>query len=183
MATTSSKQTCNCSAKAYPKYSKTPSAVVPMPALNTQPCKGCGAEQVCVAAFNITSVHLLKPPLLTHVFLSQLVFSSEPWTSYLQTQVKSLCSKELQRGDNSSFITVSMPGFKYKYKPTWSYLYDLIVWISVYLTCFFPVTCRWMRWPCPSLSLGISWSQWMPALGKSPRKPHLPRWMPRWNST
>uniref|UniRef100_A0A671VZJ0 hyaluronoglucosaminidase n=1 Tax=Sparus aurata TaxID=8175 RepID=A0A671VZJ0_SPAAU len=40
MATTSSKQTCNCSAKAYPKYSKTPSAVVPMPALNTQPCKG-----------------------------------------------------------------------------------------------------------------------------------------------
>uniref|UniRef100_A0A671VU89 hyaluronoglucosaminidase n=1 Tax=Sparus aurata TaxID=8175 RepID=A0A671VU89_SPAAU len=46
MATTSSKQTCNCSAKAYPKYSKTPSAVVPMPALNTQPCKGCGAKQV-----------------------------------------------------------------------------------------------------------------------------------------
>uniref|UniRef100_A0A671VTP1 hyaluronoglucosaminidase n=1 Tax=Sparus aurata TaxID=8175 RepID=A0A671VTP1_SPAAU len=92
MATTSSKQTCNCSAKAYPKYSKTPSAVVPMPALNTQPCKGCGAKQ--------------------------LVFSSEPWTSYLQTQVKSLSSKEQQRGDNSSFITVnevnmpfSQPGY------------------------------------------------------------------------
>ncbi|XP_019131531.2 cell surface hyaluronidase [Larimichthys crocea] len=81
MATTSSKQICNCSAKAYPKYSKTPSAAVPMPALNTQPCKGCGAKQ--------------------------LVFSSEPWTSYLQTQVKSLCSKEQQRGDNSSFITVN----------------------------------------------------------------------------
>ncbi|XP_035514547.1 cell surface hyaluronidase [Morone saxatilis] len=92
MATTSSKQTCNCSAKAYPKYSKTPSAVVPMPALNTQSCKGCGAKQ--------------------------LVFSSEPWTTYLQTQVKSLCSKEQQRGDNSSFITVnevtmpfSQPGY------------------------------------------------------------------------
>ncbi|TKS78920.1 Cell surface hyaluronidase [Collichthys lucidus] len=81
MATTSSKQICNCSAKVYPKYSKTPSAAVPMPALNTQPCKGCGAKQ--------------------------LVFSSEPWTSYLQTQVKSLCSKEQQRGDDSSFITVN----------------------------------------------------------------------------
>lgn len=81
MATTSSKQVCNCSAKAYPKYSKTPSAVVPMPALSTKPCKSCGAKQ--------------------------LVFSSEPWTSYLQTQVKSLCSKEQLRGDNSSFITVN----------------------------------------------------------------------------
>lgn len=47
---------------------------------------------------------------LTLVPLSQLVFSSEPWTSYLQTQIKSLCSRELQRGDNSSFITVSAPG-------------------------------------------------------------------------
>ncbi|XP_069555921.1 cell surface hyaluronidase [Brachyistius frenatus] len=92
MATTSSKQTCNCTARAYPKYSKTPSAVVPMPTLNAQPCKGCGAQQ--------------------------LVFSSEPWTSYLQTQVKSLSSKEQLRKDNSSFITVnevimsfSQPGF------------------------------------------------------------------------
>uniref|UniRef100_A0A8C3AVN8 hyaluronoglucosaminidase n=1 Tax=Cyclopterus lumpus TaxID=8103 RepID=A0A8C3AVN8_CYCLU len=83
MATTSSKQTCNCTSKSYPKYYKKPSAVVPMPALNTQPCKGCGAKQ--------------------------LVFSSEPWTSYLQTQVKSLTSKEQQKGDNSSFITVTMP--------------------------------------------------------------------------
>uniref|UniRef100_A0A8C8IKH2 hyaluronoglucosaminidase n=1 Tax=Oncorhynchus tshawytscha TaxID=74940 RepID=A0A8C8IKH2_ONCTS len=34
MATTSSsKLTCNCTAKAYPKYTKTPSAVVPIPAL------------------------------------------------------------------------------------------------------------------------------------------------------
>lgn len=55
MATTSSKQICNCSEKAYPKYSKTPSAVVPMPALNTQPCKGCGAKQVHGAIFNMTS--------------------------------------------------------------------------------------------------------------------------------
>ncbi|XP_029960384.1 cell surface hyaluronidase [Salarias fasciatus] len=92
MATTSSRETCNCTGKAYPKYSKTPSAVLPMPALNTQPCKGCGAQQ--------------------------LVFSSEPWTSYLQTQVKSLSSKQEQGGDNASFITVnevtmsfSQPGF------------------------------------------------------------------------
>ncbi|KAM3610535.1 uncharacterized protein V6R79_005289 [Siganus canaliculatus] len=92
MATTSSKETCNCTAKAYPKYSKTPSAVEPMPPLNTQPCKGCGAKQ--------------------------LVFSSEPWTTYLHTQIKSLSSQEQQRGDNSSFITVneviipfSQPGY------------------------------------------------------------------------
>lgn len=50
------------------------------------------------------------------MFLSQLVFSSEPWTVYLQTQIKSLSSKEQQRGDNSSFITVSIPGLKYKNK-------------------------------------------------------------------
>ncbi|XP_041855255.1 cell surface hyaluronidase [Melanotaenia boesemani] len=81
LATTLSKQTCNCTAKAYPKYSKTPTAVVPMPALNTQPCKDCGAQQ--------------------------LVISNEPWTSYLQTQVKSLSIKEQQRGDNISFITVN----------------------------------------------------------------------------
>uniref|UniRef100_A0A3B4YHV6 hyaluronoglucosaminidase n=1 Tax=Seriola lalandi dorsalis TaxID=1841481 RepID=A0A3B4YHV6_SERLL len=60
MATTSSKQTCNCTAKAYPKYSKTPSAVIPMPALNSNPCKGCGAKQVCVVIFKITSIQLFK---------------------------------------------------------------------------------------------------------------------------
>uniref|UniRef100_A0A8C7ZSG7 hyaluronoglucosaminidase n=1 Tax=Oryzias sinensis TaxID=183150 RepID=A0A8C7ZSG7_9TELE len=94
MATTTSKQTCNCTAKAYPKYSKTPSAVVPMPTQNTLPCKDCGAKQVC------------------------LVFSSEPWTSYLKTQVKSLGIKQLQNSNNVSFITVneitllsSKPGF------------------------------------------------------------------------
>uniref|UniRef100_A0A8C7ZNJ3 hyaluronoglucosaminidase n=1 Tax=Oryzias sinensis TaxID=183150 RepID=A0A8C7ZNJ3_9TELE len=92
MATTTSKQTCNCTAKAYPKYSKTPSAVVPMPTQNTLPCKDCGAKQ--------------------------LVFSSEPWTSYLKTQVKSLGIKQLQNSNNVSFITVneitllsSKPGF------------------------------------------------------------------------
>uniref|UniRef100_A0AAQ5X4L9 hyaluronoglucosaminidase n=1 Tax=Amphiprion ocellaris TaxID=80972 RepID=A0AAQ5X4L9_AMPOC len=89
MSTTSSRQTCNCTAKAYPKYSKPPSAVVPMPALSTQPCKGCGAQK--------------------------LVFSSEPWTSYLQTQIKSLSSKEQQR-DNISFITVSTSGCQIKFK-------------------------------------------------------------------
>ncbi|XP_040051369.2 cell surface hyaluronidase [Gasterosteus aculeatus] len=86
MATTTSKKTCNCTSQAYPKYYKTPSAVVPMPTLNAQACKGCGAKE--------------------------LVFSSEPWTSYVQTQVKSLSSEELNKGDNISFIsvnTVAMP--------------------------------------------------------------------------
>uniref|UniRef100_A0A8C3GAH0 hyaluronoglucosaminidase n=1 Tax=Cyclopterus lumpus TaxID=8103 RepID=A0A8C3GAH0_CYCLU len=59
MATTSSKQTCNCTSKSYPKYYKKPSAVVPMPALNTQPCKGCGAKQVRVATFKM-SVNLIQ---------------------------------------------------------------------------------------------------------------------------
>uniref|UniRef100_A0AAQ5Z060 hyaluronoglucosaminidase n=1 Tax=Amphiprion ocellaris TaxID=80972 RepID=A0AAQ5Z060_AMPOC len=53
MSTTSSRQTCNCTAKAYPKYSKPPSAVVPMPALSTQPCKGCGAQKVCLSLSNL----------------------------------------------------------------------------------------------------------------------------------
>uniref|UniRef100_A0AAQ5YBP9 hyaluronoglucosaminidase n=1 Tax=Amphiprion ocellaris TaxID=80972 RepID=A0AAQ5YBP9_AMPOC len=55
MSTTSSRQTCNCTAKAYPKYSKPPSAVVPMPALSTQPCKGCGAQKVSTAADQYTN--------------------------------------------------------------------------------------------------------------------------------
>ncbi|XP_054628845.1 cell surface hyaluronidase isoform X1 [Dunckerocampus dactyliophorus] len=80
-ATTSSQQTCNCTSKAYPKYTKSPSAVVLMPAQNTQPCKDCGAKQ--------------------HVF------TSEPWMSYLQTQVKSLSLKEQQKGDTMSFIAVN----------------------------------------------------------------------------
>lgn len=60
VATTSTKQTCNCTAKAYPKYSKTPSHVVPMPQLNAQSCRGCGAKQVCIAAFKVSSVQLIK---------------------------------------------------------------------------------------------------------------------------
>lgn len=112
MATTSSKQICNCSAKAYPKYSKTPSAVVPMPAVTTKPCNSCGAKQVCVAASKSTysQMHEIHTATADSLFPPQLVFSSEPWTSYLQTQVKSLCSKEQLRGDNISFITVSMAG-------------------------------------------------------------------------
>uniref|UniRef100_A0A8C9YL13 hyaluronoglucosaminidase n=1 Tax=Sander lucioperca TaxID=283035 RepID=A0A8C9YL13_SANLU len=68
IATTSSKQTCNCTVKAYPKYSKTPSAVVPMPALNTQPCKDCGAKQVCELRFKMTSAHPLKNTSHHYVF-------------------------------------------------------------------------------------------------------------------
>uniref|UniRef100_A0A4W5QPK0 hyaluronoglucosaminidase n=1 Tax=Hucho hucho TaxID=62062 RepID=A0A4W5QPK0_9TELE len=86
-STSSSKLTCNCTAKAYPKYTKTPSAVVPMPTLSTQQCKDCGA--------------------------SQLVFSSDPWNSYLQTQIKSLSSKEQQTGDTQSFITVNSETFSF----------------------------------------------------------------------
>ncbi|KAM4616956.1 cell surface hyaluronidase [Polymixia lowei] len=81
LATTSSQQICNCTSKAYPKYAKTPSAAIPMPPLDTQLCKDCGAKQ--------------------------LVFSSEPWISYLQTQIKSLSTTEQQSGENISFITVN----------------------------------------------------------------------------
>ncbi|XP_029618217.1 cell surface hyaluronidase [Salmo trutta] len=88
MATTSSsKLTCNCTTKAYPKYTKAPSAVVPMPTLSTQPCRDCGA--------------------------SQLVFSSDPWNAYLQTQIKSLSSKEQHSGDTQSFITVNSETFSF----------------------------------------------------------------------
>lgn len=106
MSSTSSKQICDCTAKAYPKYSKAPSAAVPMPAADAQPCRGCGAKQVGAAGPSDGCLAHFPPPLTTE-FLPQLVFSSEPWTSYLQTQVKSLCSKEQQRGENGSFIDVS----------------------------------------------------------------------------
>ncbi|TWW59965.1 Cell surface hyaluronidase [Takifugu flavidus] len=105
MSSTSSRQTCNCTAKAYPKYSRRPSAAVPMPARNTQPCRGCGAQQVGAAL--LTRLPGTATPPLTAQLLPQLVFSSEPWTSHLQTQVKSLCLREQQRGDNSSFISVN----------------------------------------------------------------------------
>lgn len=114
--------------------------------------------------------------------LCQLVFSSEPWTSYLQTQIRSLSVKEQQQGENSSFITVSM-----KANPNTSLrLYDLNfrTWIGVYLIQFLCCnSSRWMRWPCPSHSQAFSWSQWTPALEKSPRKPPLARWMARWKHT
>lgn len=66
MATTSSsKLTCNCTTKAYPKYTKAPSAVVPMPTLSTQPCRDCGASQVS----------LLAPP--PHTVIVTLLFVLE----------------------------------------------------------------------------------------------------------
>ncbi|XP_076127565.1 cell surface hyaluronidase [Alosa pseudoharengus] len=80
-AYTASKQTCDCTAKAYPTYRQTPTAVVPMPAPNAKPCEQCGA--------------------------SKLIFSSDPWNSYLQTEIKSLSSKEEQSGDLQSYITVN----------------------------------------------------------------------------
>lgn len=52
-----------------------------------------------------------------------------------------------------------------------------------FFTYYFPSHGRWMGSPCTSLSLGISWSQWMHALGKSPRKPSIASWIPRWNCT
>uniref|UniRef100_A0A8C8K761 hyaluronoglucosaminidase n=1 Tax=Oncorhynchus tshawytscha TaxID=74940 RepID=A0A8C8K761_ONCTS len=68
MATTSSsKLTCNCTAKAYPKYTKTPSAVVPMPTLSNQPCKDCGASQV-----SLVHASCISYPLFYNVFFSQV---------------------------------------------------------------------------------------------------------------
>lgn len=37
----------------------------------------------------------------------QLVFSSDPWNSYLQTQIKSLSVADEQKNDTRAFITVS----------------------------------------------------------------------------
>ncbi|KAK3514507.1 hypothetical protein QTP70_018650 [Hemibagrus guttatus] len=80
-ATISTKKTCNCTAAAYPTYSKEPKASVPMPAPITQPCNKCGA--------------------------SKLVFTSDPWNSYLQTQIKSLSVADEQKNDTQAFITVN----------------------------------------------------------------------------
>ncbi|KAL7836298.1 hypothetical protein AOLI_G00275820 [Acnodon oligacanthus] len=79
-ATTSTKQTCNCTAATYPKYSRTPSAAVPMPK-PVQSCSRCGA--------------------------SKLAFSSNPSISYLQTQIKPLSVAEEQKNDTQAFITVN----------------------------------------------------------------------------
>uniref|UniRef100_A0A8K9UEB0 hyaluronoglucosaminidase n=1 Tax=Oncorhynchus mykiss TaxID=8022 RepID=A0A8K9UEB0_ONCMY len=71
MATTSSpKLTCNCTAKAYPKYTKAPSAVVPMPTLSTQPCRDCGASQVSL-------LPPPPPPPPTTTFIVTLLFLLE----------------------------------------------------------------------------------------------------------
>uniref|UniRef100_A0A8C2DG36 hyaluronoglucosaminidase n=1 Tax=Cyprinus carpio TaxID=7962 RepID=A0A8C2DG36_CYPCA len=78
-------QTCNCTANAYPKYRKPASNIVPMPKPNTEPCRACGA--------------------------SQFFFSSDPWNSYLQTQIKSLSVKEEQSNDTQAFITVNAERF------------------------------------------------------------------------
>ncbi|XDV20994.1 hypothetical protein PO909_026186, partial [Leuciscus waleckii] len=78
-------QACNCTANAYPKYSKPASNIVPMPKPNTEPCRACGA--------------------------SQFAFSSEPWNSYLQTQIKSLSVKEEQDNDTQAYITVNAERF------------------------------------------------------------------------
>ncbi|XP_066513496.1 cell surface hyaluronidase-like [Hoplias malabaricus] len=80
MATTSTKQTGNCTSAAYPKHSREPSAVVPMPR-PVQSCSRCGA--------------------------SKLAFSSDPTISYLQTQIKSLSIAEEQNNDTQAFITVN----------------------------------------------------------------------------
>ncbi|KAG9331493.1 hypothetical protein JZ751_018896 [Albula glossodonta] len=80
-AMTPNKQVCNCMSRAYPKYTKTPKAIVPMPVRATTPCKNCGA--------------------------SKLVVSSDPWNTYLQVQIKSLSQEEVQKGNNESFITVN----------------------------------------------------------------------------
>ncbi|KAG1958379.1 cell surface hyaluronidase [Pimephales promelas] len=77
-------QACNCTANAYPKYSKPASNIVPMPKPNTEPCRACGA--------------------------SQFAFSSEPWNSYLQTQIKSLSVQE-EQNDTQAYITVNAERF------------------------------------------------------------------------
>ncbi|XP_051959131.1 cell surface hyaluronidase [Xyrauchen texanus] len=76
---------CNCTAGAYPKYSKTASTIVPMPKQNTGPCRACGA--------------------------SQLAFSSDPWNSYLQTQIKSLSVQEEKSNDTQAYIAVNAERF------------------------------------------------------------------------
>ncbi|MBN3297827.1 TMEM2 hyaluronidase, partial [Amia calva] len=80
-ATTKSKEISNCVAKAYPKYSKEPKPIIPMPPKITTLRENCGSSKV--------------------------VFTSDPHKTYLQVQIKSLTSEEIQKGDNESFITVN----------------------------------------------------------------------------
>ncbi|XP_062873668.1 cell surface hyaluronidase [Trichomycterus rosablanca] len=80
-ATTGTKQTCNCTAAAYPKYARVPGAPAPMPAVDAEPCGDCGA--------------------------SKRVFSSDPWNSYVQTQIRSLNVTDEQKNRTGAFIAVN----------------------------------------------------------------------------
>ncbi|XP_024411219.2 cell surface hyaluronidase CEMIP2 isoform X3 [Desmodus rotundus] len=86
-ATTDSKDTSNCMAKAYPQYYRKPSAVKRMPAMLTKPCQGCGTRQ--------------------------MVFTSDPHTSYLPVQFQAPSKAETQRGDRS-VISVNGTDFTFR---------------------------------------------------------------------
>uniref|UniRef100_A0A6I8SVJ3 hyaluronoglucosaminidase n=1 Tax=Xenopus tropicalis TaxID=8364 RepID=A0A6I8SVJ3_XENTR len=87
-ATMRSKATSNCMAKAYPKYTKAPTATKPMPAKTTAPCSNCGA--------------------------SQMVFTSDPHNVYLPVQLQSLSKEEIQQGATESFISVNGTKFSFQ---------------------------------------------------------------------
>ncbi|XP_018417775.1 PREDICTED: transmembrane protein 2 [Nanorana parkeri] len=89
-ATFRSKANSNCMTKAYPKYSKAPTATKPMPAKSTATCTSCGASQV--------------------------VFASDPHNIYLPLEIQSLSKEEIQQGAVESFIAVN--GTKYSSKKT-----------------------------------------------------------------
>uniref|UniRef100_M3YC81 hyaluronoglucosaminidase n=1 Tax=Mustela putorius furo TaxID=9669 RepID=M3YC81_MUSPF len=72
-AATDSKDTSNCMARAYPQYSRKPSALKRMPSMLTRLCQDCGTRQV--------------------------VFTSDPHKSYLPVQFHSPSKAETQRGD------------------------------------------------------------------------------------
>uniref|UniRef100_A0A8C7B5U8 hyaluronoglucosaminidase n=1 Tax=Neovison vison TaxID=452646 RepID=A0A8C7B5U8_NEOVI len=72
-AATDSKDTSNCMARAYPQYSRKPSALKRMPSMLTRLCQDCGTRQV--------------------------VFTSDPHKSYLLVQFQSPSKAETQRGD------------------------------------------------------------------------------------
>ncbi|XP_070287607.1 cell surface hyaluronidase CEMIP2 isoform X2 [Myotis yumanensis] len=86
-ATTDSKETSNCMAKAYPQYYRKPSALKRMPVMLTKPCQGCGTRQV--------------------------VFTSDPHKSYLPVQFQSPSKVETQRGD-PSVISVNGTDFAFR---------------------------------------------------------------------
>nr|KAF6433082.1 cell migration inducing hyaluronidase 2 [Molossus molossus] len=86
-ATTDSKDTSNCMAKAYPQYYRKPAALKRMPVMLTKPCQGCGTRQV--------------------------VFTSDPHKSYLPVQFHSPSKVETQRGD-LSVITVNGTNFTFR---------------------------------------------------------------------